>query len=61
MKHKRLYKFLCLLEDTIMVLLATVCFIVYCSEPVGDYTFSFILWKIVALGIICLIVKIESE
>lgn len=61
LKHKRLYKFLCLLEEIITGILLFACIIVMVSVPAeeGNYTLGFIGLKLFAMVLFWAIFKIE--
>ena len=61
MKHYKLYKILCFLEQSIMTVILGACFIFYVIFPEKEMiSWKFIALKFVALGIIILIFKIEN-
>lgn len=60
MKHKKLYLFLSFLENVIMIIIASICVIILCSVPIGNYTIRFIILKVIALFVLCIIAKVEN-
>lgn len=60
MKHKGLYKILCLVETITMTTLAMFCLIYALGEPIGDYTLKIFVLKIIAMIGFFTILKIEE-
>jgi hypothetical protein len=58
--NKRLYKALCLIEDTITTLIAFACFVVMVAEVDGSLM-HYIVVKLVALAIFTAIVCFEGK
>lgn len=61
MKHKKVFKIMAYIEDSIAFLLCTCLFIYAVGEPVGDYTLKVFILKLLALFGIYLIAKFEGE
>lgn len=58
--NKRLYKALCIIEDTITTLIAFACFVVFVADIEGSLM-HYIVVKLVALGIFTAIAFFEGK
>ena len=59
--NKRLYKALCIIEDTIATLIATACLVVFFAETIEGSTMHYIVVKLVALAIFTAIAFFEGK
>lgn len=59
--NKRLYKALCIIEDTIATLIATACLVVFFAETIEGSTMHYIAVKLVALAIFTAIICFEGK